>query len=285
MKIYRVVPSSFLTGERINSTKLTGIEDIYYKMGYTSFLGKRGFHMYNNIATSITEEGKYFFVFFDDALFQGCNLVGGFHRLRMDTCSIIEYDIPEDIILKHIGYGDYTEGISIEYKVETFIEKSDLGGEVITTEDVPKERKILTLTDILIEELKRMKEYGFSSFDDMYFYINYFRSSDLASLTDDNEKVKKGIEQSLFYLAFKQEKGEVIKTPYITKKIIPLNMNFISQNLRSQERIIEYYQAMGIDCRISKEHNEFKGELVYCVQTEEKDKQKVKSLLKQAKYI
>ena len=49
MKIYRVVPRSFTTGRRINSTNLTGVEDIYYKMGFTSFIGKRNFHNYNNI--------------------------------------------------------------------------------------------------------------------------------------------------------------------------------------------------------------------------------------------
>jgi len=285
MKIYRVVPSSLLTNERLNSTNLTGIEDIYYKMGYTSFLGKRGFHVYNNLEISPTDEGKYFFLFFDDALFQGFNLISGFHRLRMDNCSIIEYDIPEDIILKNIGYGDYTEGIFTEYKVETFIKKNELDGEVITTENVSKEQKILTLTDILTEELKQINEYGFSSFDDMNFYINYFRINDLSSLINETEIIKKGIEQSQFYLAFKQEKGEIIKTPYITKKIIPLNMDFISNNLRSDEKIIEYYQTMGIDCRISKEHNDFKTELVHCVRTDKKDKQKIKRLLKQARYI
>jgi len=70
-----------------------------------------------------------------------------------------------------------------------------------------------------------------------------------------------------------------------TKKIIPLNQSFICQNLCNDEQIIEYYQAMGIDCRISKEHKKFKDELVHCVQTEEKDKQKIKKILKEGKYI
>jgi len=285
MKIYRVVPSSFVTGKRMNSTELTGVEDIYYKMGYTSFLGKRGFHMYNNTGASIKDEGKYFFLFFDDALFEGCNLIGGFHRLRMDTCSIVEYDIPEDIILKHIGLGDYTEDIFANHKVETFVEKDDLNGEIVSTEDVPQDKKIITMTDILMDELKRIKEYGFSSFEDMDFYIDYFKTSDLSTLITDREKVKNAIEESLFYLTFMKEKGELVKTPYITKRIIPLNMGFISRNLRDYEKITEYYQRMGIDCRISSEHDDFKEELVYCVQNEEKNKQKIITLLKEGKYI
>lgn len=285
MKIYRVVPGTFTTGKRLNSTELTGIEDIYYKIGYASFLGKRGFHKYNNISASLKEEGKYFFLFFDDAVFEGSNLVGGFHRLRMDTCSIIEYDIPEDIILKHIGYGDYTRDIFTNHKVETFIEKSDLGSEIITTEDVEKEKKILTLIDVLKEDLKRIKEYGFSSFDDMDFYLQYFRTNDLLKLFDDEEVIKKGILNSPFYFKFMNEIGELVKSSYITKRIIPLNMSFLSRNLGSYERIADYYQAMGLDFRISKEHDEFKDELLYYVKNEEKDKEKIKTLLKEGKYI
>ena len=75
MKIYRVVPSSFVTGKRMNSTELTGVEDIYYKMGYASFLGKRGFHMYNNTGASIKSEGKYFFLF-SNIVFCPINFLG-----------------------------------------------------------------------------------------------------------------------------------------------------------------------------------------------------------------
>lgn len=285
MKIYRVVPASFVTEERLNSTKLIGVEDIYYKMGYTSFLGKRGFHMYNNIKSSSKEEGKYFFLFFEDALFEGYNLIGYFHRLRMDKCSIIEYDVPEDIILKHIGYGDYTHGIKINHKLETFIEKSDFNSEVITTDDVSSDNKIVALTDSLIEELKYIKEYSFQFSEDMEFYARRFGSNDLDSIILDPERVTDIIKHSPFYSTFMQEKGELLKSGYITKKIIPLNMRFLSRKFNEIEEMAEYYSAMGIDFRTSKEHENFKKELLYyCEKNNEEDKPKVMSLLKERKY-
>lgn len=285
MKIYRVVPNSFTTNKRLDSLESTGFEDIYYKMGYSSFLGKRGYHMYNSLSDSIKGEGKYFYLFFDDALLQGNNLIQGFHRLKADTCSIIEYDIPEDIILKNIGFGDYTDTIFTNHIIETFVEKSDLSSEITTPENLSKESKIETLTQMLVESLKQMKEYGFSAYDDLEFYTQYFENYNLDSLINDEEKLKQAISISPLFLTFKHEDGEILKTPYITKKIIPLNIGFLSHELHEFEAAAEYYQNKGIDCRISDEHEKFKRELLRYVKDKDQDKQKIKSLLRDNKYI
>lgn len=41
MKIYRDIPASFMTNRKLQSEKLVGLEDIYYKMGYASFFKKK----------------------------------------------------------------------------------------------------------------------------------------------------------------------------------------------------------------------------------------------------
>lgn len=102
MKIYRAVPDSFVTGKKMNQHFLTGVEDIYYMSGYTSFLGKRGFHDFNNLVIDQNKDGKYFYLFAEDAIEEASKLIRGFHRLSMDTCSLLEYDVPEDMILKKL---------------------------------------------------------------------------------------------------------------------------------------------------------------------------------------
>lgn len=264
MKIYRVVPDSFVTNRKLESKQLTGLEDIYYKMGYTSFLGKRGYHDFNTLANYITEEGKYFYLFAEDAIQQAHSLIGGYHRLRMDTCLVVEYDFPEDIIIKHIGYGDYTEDIFPLYLIESYIGKSDLGNENITTTEIINERKIEILTQSLNDSLKRMQEYQLSAFDDKLFYISYFGIDNLDSIIDDEERIKDAIISSPFYGSFMSENGELIKSPYVTGKIIPVNMGFLSHELHGDfDQVASYYQDMGLNCIFSREQNEFKDELLY----------------------
>ena len=120
MKIYRVVPDSFATGERLNANDKVGSEDIYYKMGYTPFSEKIGRHNFNTLNCE-NKQGKYFYLFAEDAIQEGSNLINVYHRLGVDTFSVIEYDMPEDIIMKNIGYGDYTHDIMPLYLIESFI--------------------------------------------------------------------------------------------------------------------------------------------------------------------
>lgn len=285
MKIYRVVPDSFATNSRLKSEQLFGVEDIYYKMGYTSFLGKRGYHEFNTLVKRITEEGKYFYLFAEDAIQQGFYLISSYHGLRMDTCLVVEYDVPEDIILKKIGYGDYAEDIISLYVVESYIGKSDLGNKVITTNEINNETKIENLVESLNNSLKRMQEYKFSAFADTRFYTDYFDVTALKSIIDDKEKIKMGILNSSFYNAFMNEHGDLINCPYITGRIFPLNMEYISKDLGNWNKVAEYYQSIGLRCEFSSEQNDFKDELLYQIDTPEQDKEKIKRLLKEKKYI
>ena len=43
MKVYRVVPDSFVTNRKLEQKSLLGLEGIYYQAGYSSFVGKVGY--------------------------------------------------------------------------------------------------------------------------------------------------------------------------------------------------------------------------------------------------
>ena len=284
MKIYRVVPSSFLTNQKLDSTELTGVEDIYYKMGYSSFVGKRGFHAFNTMCDSIDKEGKYFYLFPEDAIMEGNNLIGNFHKLRANNFFVVEYDVPEELILKNIGYGDYTIDIMPWYIMETYISKTDLIGDITSTEVISLDKKTEYLVDGMNESLKIIKE--FKDLEEIMYYnevlgLPLFSISSLDSIINDKEKIKEILLDSNLYSSFLNENGQLIKTPYITGKIIPVNIGYISHEFRGWKNATEYFQSMDIRYDLSKEQNDFKEELIKSSQ----DKSIVKSLLKERKYI
>ena len=133
MKIYRVVPNSFASGERLKNEKVFS-EGIYYSMGYTSIPRKTP-HKFNNIKCE-DKIGKYFFLFLEDAVAVGNSLIKNFHRLNSSTCTILEYDVPEELIFKHIGYDEYKSDIFPIYLAKTFIEKDDLGNNPLRSYDI-----------------------------------------------------------------------------------------------------------------------------------------------------
>ena len=280
MKIYRVIPDSFSTGERLSTTKHTGLEDIYYKMGYTSFLGKRGFHQDNTLYKNIKEDGKYFFLFPEDAIIQGYSLLFGFHGLYLNTFFVVEYDMPEEIVFKNIGCGDYGESFFSDWLIaETHIEKSDLG-KILTTDKILNERKLETLVEVFNESLNLMLNFEHHSYDDQVHYMH------LCDSIDDREKLRKVLLDSSFYQAFINAKGELVKSPYITGKVIPVNNSYIRFKLHGWENSTDYFEQKGIRFDMSKEQMEFKKEFKsYIVNSQKKDKEKAKSLLKERKYI
>lgn len=283
MKIYRVVPDSFATGKRLNANENVNSEGIYYKIGYISFSNKIARHDYNNLQCE-GKQGKYFYLFAEDAIREGNSLINVYHRLRANTVSVIEYDVPEDIIMKNIGYGDYTRDIMPRFLAETFIEKCDFGSHIITSDQVEKEKILRYLILVFKDSLKRMHEYGFAAYEDSEFYKDYFDVNSLSSI-DDDEKIKHALENSAFYHAFLNQQRELILSTYITGKTLPVNMKFISYELSNFDKYGEYYQTLGVRCDFSKEHREFKKELLYNIGKTNPDKEKIKRLLKEKKYI
>lgn len=279
MKVYRAIPDLFVTNGKLEQRSLRGLEGIYYQAGYSSFVNKMGYHAYNSIAKDIKNEGKYFYLFAEDAIQEANTLIGGYHRLRMDTCLVIEYDIPEDIVLKIIGYGDYTDGIQPLYLIETYIEKSDFGNPIITTDEISIEEKTGFLINSLNESLKRILEC--QSILDMIDYLKYFSGKKLESIIDNKDELVKVLINSSLYTSFMNERRQLIQSSYITKKIIPVNTQFWREKFKNRKQIEDYYQNMEIDCNFSFQ-NQCKKEILYYLQQD--NQEKAKELLRQIKH-
>lgn len=279
MKVYRVVPNCFFTGKKLDNSGKISLESLYYKMGYTSFSSKVKRDDYNSLNCK-NYQGKFFYLFAEDAVFEGSSLINGYHRLRANICSILEYDIPEDMIIKHIGYGDYTYDIMPLFLIETFLEKDDFGS-VILSNEIAEDKKLKCLVETLKDSLRIAEEYD--SFEDKNYYKDLFQGFNLSSLTD--EEIMHVLLSKGFYSTFSNQQCELISSPFITGRIIPLSMVFLSDKLGNFNEISEYYQKLGIRYEFSKEHQNFKKELLNTIRYDSSDKENIKRLLKEKKYI
>lgn len=240
-----------------------------------------GYHDYNSLAKDIKKEGKYFFLFAEDAIEGANSLIGGYHRLNMDTCLVIEYDIPEEIILKMIGFGDYTDDKHSLYLIESYIEKDDFGNLIITTDEISVEEKTDFLIRALNESLKRILEC--QSLFDMIDYLKYFNYKKLESIIDNTEEIANVLINNSFYNSFMDERRQLIQSSYITGKVVPVNRRFWHEKLKNYKQIEDYFQNKGIDCNFSEEQNKRKKEILYYLQQDNQEKEKVKKLLHQIK--
>ena len=287
MKLYRVVPNTFSFGNRLNEQVVPGGEDIYYKMGYTSFLGKRGFHKYNNIfeSSNIIEDGKYFFLFPEDAIKQGQYLLTKFHKLQnIESFYIIEYDFPIDIALQYFGYGDYKHDSGLPNPlVVIFIEKNQFSPEAENIR-IP----IKTIDEILLSSLTKTLENGASR--EQFEYENYAIMNFYSSLEDfisNPKNIEYHLLHSNLYNAFHSLTGDIIKSPYHTGRIFSINLAHIFETYSSWKDASEYFQSIGINCDLSNEQNEFKKDILIATgynNPTEKDREQVKKLLKERKY-
>lgn len=71
---------------------------------------------------------------------------------------------------------------------------------------------------------------------------------------------------------------QLIKLPFNMRKIIPVNMNYLSQQLNDDfNKIEKYYNALGVNCDFSLRKIKYKREISNYLELENKDK--VKHLL------
>lgn len=282
MKIYRVIPDSFTRGDRLNETDYIGIEDIYYNGGFISFRDKNNIHKANSIYSILLndniDKGKYFYLFSEDAVMRGFNLLNGFHNIETTNFIIEEYDIPIDLILKYIGYGVYNEGIIDIYTLETFISKDDIIGVKKNSEQLSIDYKTSLLLKSLKQTLKTIISFKNWADYDYDLYSNFFNVDDLELIIDDDEKIKELIKNSPYYKTFIQKDIDLIETLFITGKSISVNAA-ATGGFRGWKRTEEYFKSLGLDVDYSEERKEFKNELLYYLEENNIDKEKVKSLL------
>lgn len=278
MKIYRVVPNLFLTGKKLDLNQQNSFEHLYYKLGCTSFSDEVSIFDFNTLECD-NLKGKFFYLFFEDAVEEGNRLIKGYHRLNADVCVILEYDVPLDIIMKHIGYGDYSIGISPIHLLETFIESSDIGTKEVVITD---EEKTNDIVETFAETLQILPEYSTFTFNDLEYYTNLFeyKLSQYKNLSSvPLERIKDILLSSNIYSLFLNQHSELLFSSYITGKTVPLNDHYIFSKFRTKEEINEYWKNYGITYENSKEKVEFKEELLYQVSRDDQDKDKIKKLL------
>lgn len=290
MKLYRVIPNVFSFGRRLNSGTLSKVEAIYYRMGYSSFKGRVGMHKHNNVFTrnESIKEGKYFFPFLEDAIREGYYLLTRSHGLRdVGTFYIVEYDFPEDISVKHFGFGDYKEASGVQKPLmEFYVEKDDFitnQSIILRPNQISSEKEHKVLTTMLSETLKEAvsnSEVDFMWYDD-YFEKNYEFFSEVVKTP---QKISDVIEGSRLSLPLE---GELIKSEYLTGNMVLINIPATMEKYESWQAASEYFATLG-RCDFSKEQDEFKKELLYlsgCNANCEKDGKKVLALLKSRKYL
>jgi len=297
MKLYRVVPNTFSTGQRLDEKVIPGGEDIYYKMGYASFLGQRGFHKYNNLfeKSNTIEDGKYFFLFPEDAIKQGYYLLTKFHKFtNIESFYVVEYDFPIDIVLQHFGFGNYQSDSGISNPLtEIFIEKKHFithQKEIISPRQIPTTQIDEILLTSLTEVLKHAKTTNQDGYDRLqyedYAIKNYYVSFE--DFVSNPKNIQFELQNSRLIHAFHSLNGEIIKSPYLTGRIIPINISQIFRTYFSWEDATEYFKSMGIRYDSSMEQNKFKMEILiaagYC-NPKEKDANKIRKLLKERNYI
>lgn len=297
MKLYRVVPNTFSTGKRLDADMISGAEDIYYKMGYASFLGKRGFHKYNSLfeKNDTVGDGKYFFLFPEDAIRQGYYLLTRFHKLpEIESFYVVEYDFPIDIAFQYFGYGDYTFDDGLPNPLmEVFVEKKNFSintQDIITPNNIPEQ----TVNEVLLNSLTEVLESAMTDNNseyDRYRYEEYARKNYYRNLEDfisDPKNIEHELKRSRMLWTFHSLKGELIKSPYLTGKIILINLRSIFSTYSSWKDASEYFQSMNIRYDLSKEQKAFKTEILeatgYC-NPNKKNSQLVKKLLQERNYL
>mgnify|MGYP003299059898 CR=1 FL=1 len=123
----------------------------------------------------------------------------------------------------------------------------------------------------------------------IYFQVtikNYYMSFE--DFISNPKNIQFELQNSRLHYAFHSLSGEIIKSPYITGSIIPININQIFQAYFSWEDATEYFQSLGIRYDSSIEQNKFKTDILNAAgyyNSKEKDANKIRNLLKERKYI
>ena len=162
MKLYRVVPDPFdKKADFFTDARL--YEGVYNLGGYACFSGNGKIKKYrgaNSIYSSLIEESKYFFIFPEDAI--NCSNT----LLVTDFIRLIEYDIPEELVIKYAGIGRYGSGYIEDghdvwpIALETAVGISNFEGERTSSDQLSKDEKTKLLLTHYKETINLIKYYN-----------------------------------------------------------------------------------------------------------------------------
>lgn len=200
MKIYRVAADFYQPNFMRTFGYKHSFESIYYKLGYTPFYGgiERGYA--NNIGIRMKEEGKFFFLFPEDAYECARDIMCyQFPELYSWTSKILEYDFPIEVVLKLVGYGIYDSG-NLE-TIETNIPKSEFSNDKIMSSDIDKAIKDEIFKIVCAEILE---------------FLNYFREKQNKTLINRDDFIRKVEKEDRFYHEFMNDNIELYKSSHLT---------------------------------------------------------------------
>lgn len=283
MKVYRTVPDSFYMKNISNGNDKRIFEDIYYRMGYISF-NQYIKHSYNNIYKKLSDQekcGKYFFLFLEDAIWNGLSLLSSYHDIHDNTTfMVLEYEVPDDLVLKHIGYGDYTRDILPNKVMECFITKDDIDNNNSSSTNISTEEKENGLIRAFENSLKNMGDNVWNLYSQYVFYQEFFNVDDLSEIINNPNMLVEKLIDLPFYDAYMNKSSQIIKTPFITGKLIYVNYsddyNQLVEKLEPRNKRFDNFN----------DQKQFKNRLLYYSSEDtEEAKEEIKTLLKERKYM
>lgn len=234
MYAYRVVPNSILcknnSGGKIPlyENAFLGAEDIYYNMGYTSFISdvdtneKNWASALTTVKTSKENKGKFFFLFPDEALQNASTIINNFGEKFGSTYCLLVYDFPIDIIVQNIGYGSYL-GKRREYVLETCVDVNQFGANQMDSADISDINKLNCLKSLFKNSiLKEFNDFSQYNIDALLDYALKLGDAVIEQL-DDDEWLNPIIRDSQLYKNILNYNGLLIKNNYITGINIPIN--------------------------------------------------------------
>lgn len=226
MKVYRVIPNSFVNGTNqknfgIYCNDFLGAEDIYYKLGYISFVNKVG--VANNEWTNDeSKHGKYFFLFLEDAIFEALLFMQHHHGLEGNAYNIVVYDVPIDIILDNIRRGLYSV-----YRTQSFIPMKFFNNP-INCNELTQEEKLSTCIDLFKKTITSEEKTGFGEKTFRLYALNLGMSrleteKYLLNLIEDEEQLKDVIIKSPLFNQLSLNNANLYNNDFNSHIMFPFN--------------------------------------------------------------
>ena len=192
MKLYRVLPDILY-----NSRESRGSETIFNQGGYAMYdlrVYKNNYNGENSIYKGLKEASMYFYLFPEDAIKFGTQIFYG------NAFRLVEYDIPEELIIENAGIGIYGSdcfGIG-PIAAETAVAYSKLGDKVICPGDLDEETKRKMILDSYKETISLQK---------------FFFDNDILS---DLDEYVESYEYRDAYRHIRDNKISLVKSPFLT---------------------------------------------------------------------
>ena len=258
IKVYRVLKDHLSIGYM--STMTYHPEDLYVYLGCTPFYGRIYHGFANNIGYNQREEGKYFFLFPEDALLCSSALLNN----DCYTAKIVEYEFPLSNVFYNIGYGEYdNRTIHHHWVTEFTIGKSVFTGKNISSKNID-------------EKLKR--EIIKKSYDEIHELLGDNKMSEYFP-KDDYVFEKFGKRLNFRTEQFINHEAKLIQSKEMTGRVWTIiNFGYDKSNVRDVN--IEHLANNGLILDCSNEFKEFRNDIGYLFGCDYRGQDKAKKMIK-----